>query len=449
MNEILSRLQDLSRGPVNAMDAGVSRLVTQSSPADVRDIYLTAACKDVPYFPELELAVAEVCDAEDTFFLNGQRDRILAAYTDSEEPADVDMANRDHVIRLQQSAQKYAGLVGLTQRELLHLRMAILLSDVGKRTAWAQNYMSRPGPWDRLNAVVNWLRYYQRETGGDFTLREEEGNFQPGYSAQLRKEPEPYGMACQPWAEMTRWERSQVQRLISTVYHPDVKFFPEALYLHELPGWVWGVNSFKVPREVLEAIFAHNGPEQIMRAGELGALETYEDVTTDGRPFWGGSSFKITRGSYPLPLKGCLLAILHTMFDRFDQGMLFPDDNGSFVGGIKKIFIQDVFQNIKSPREALRHVLQVLPQDSEGQIHYLWYHRVGGTVLEKRLSPVYFEIVSQLRAVQSMADLVDFDKTSGGENTIHFKDNSRLVVNSMANVESLFGRLRKFHDPCT
>lgn len=378
-------------------------------------------------------------------FLDGPRGLILSTYTDPDQPSDADVANRDHILRLLGFAEKYADIVGLTQPEVLDLRMAMLLSDVGKRTAWAQKYMSHPTP-SQLDAVVNWLRYYQRETGVEFALRAGGENFQPGYSAQLRRAGLPYGVIDQRWERMSIGEREQAARLIRTVYNPDMQFFPEGLYLHELPGWVWGVDQFQVSRAVLEAIFAHNGPERIMRAGVLGALDTYEDVTTDGRPFWGGSFFKIAQGPYPLPLRGCLLAILHTLFDRFDQGMLFPDDHESFVGGIKKIFIQDVFQKNTSPREALKHVLQVLPLDSEGQIHYLWYHRVGGTNLEKRLKPVYLDIVNQLRAVQAMARFIDFDNAADGENVIHFKDGSQIVVTSITEVEDLFKKLRELQE---
>lgn len=363
--------------------------------------------------------------------------RILAEYLNSGGKLIRNQENFAHVRRIRELATAFGAELGLSLKELDWLREAMAFSDVGKNIEWvnasfARRFdcyqgIERPRQLERsvlserhlfLEGVMDWLRLYQREAKGPLRLRPPEAKT-PTERLAPKLEVWGYdsfsmeGVVGGPATIQDRW---QALRFIKIIFAGDTTWFPLGLYFHEVPGYA-AAHAWGRPRRVLDAMFAHNGPETA--ALPDGSLVGEGLVPS----FWGLPFFKPITGPYPLPIPGDRLAHLHTALDRFDQGGLVRV-NDTFAGGVRKIFVDKITDMQIKPVQALREVLLDLPRQSQQQVHYLaHYGQVAG------LEMVYGEIVKRLDGVRGLADLVDWKQSDAGDGyTIVLIDGTRLSV---------------------
>ncbi len=348
----------------------------------------------------------------------------------------VNIENAAHVERIRAFSSEFGAMLGLTPQECIWLKEAMAFSDIGKNLDWVNRRFvpcfthyrdfERPNHLDRsilsrphriLEGVMDWLRLYQREARVPLRLRAP-GKKSPTQGIASKLETwglEAFAMEGKVGGEATVLDRFQALRFSKIIFSGETSWFPLGLYFHEIPGYAVA-HSWKVPRRVLNAFFAHNGPETSCLEG--GAVEGAGLVSS----FWGLDYFKPITGPYPLPIAGDRLAYLHTALDRLDQGGLIRA-NGTFEGGVRKIFVEKITSWGKTPVDALREVLTSLPRQSQHQVNFLaHYGQVTG------LETVYGEINTRLEGVLDLVQLVDWTKSdSSGGDTIYLIDGTSVT----------------------
>lgn len=364
-------------------------------------------------------------------------ERILAAYLNFGGNLIRNQENVAHVLRIRELASTFGKDVGLSSQELLWIQEAMAFSDVGKNIEWANSWFARrfdhyqeikrprqlgrsilSEPHRFLDGVMDWLRLYQKQAHQALKLCPPEQN---SPTARLAPKLEIWGREAfsmegkvgEPATPQDRW---QALRFVKILFAGDTTWFPLGLYFHEVPGYAVA-HAWRRPRQVLDAMFAHNGPETAALSD--GSLVGEGLVAS----FWGLPSFKPIKGPYPLPIPGGRPAHLHTALDRFDQGGLVQANN-TFEGGVRKIFVDKITDMQIKPVQALREVLLDLPRQSQQQVHYLaHYGQVAG------LEMVYGEIVKRLDGVRGLADLVNWEQSDAEDGyTIILIDGTRLSV---------------------
>lgn len=352
--------------------------------------------------------------------------------------------NFAHVSRLRQFAEQEAKSMGLTRLQFLQLRVAMAYSDVGKNMPWVNSgfhqlfekyhNINSPGQIEashlseahpHLDGLVDWLRVRQAQSGLPLQLKVQEKN------AALTALQETWGnetfeVNANRFAPISADERLQALRFYKTVFDGKISLFPMGMYFHEVVGHTLAyAKGGQEHMQVTNAFLGHNGPDRIYD-------ETGKPLPKEQFLFWRMLNDLVVEGAYPFPPVGNILAVAHTLFDRLDQGTLV-EENGTFQGGVRKIFIQEMIQKKRTPFEAAQNLFTALPRGSAQQIHALWFERCKGTALEGRMQGTYERTIAALNETSSLVELIDFEASKArdeSENTLVFRDGTTLVLDT-------------------
>ncbi len=361
------------------------------------------------------------------------QDQIRGLYTLG-GPTLITSPNLASVERMMRRLECTAESVGLDAVQKTHGRQSLEISDLGKNKTVVQSLSKiletalalSPDNLDHpyLNGIANWLSYYQEQAGQPLMLQSPDtmrGNKPLRHFARKinRFGNAPFAIRATSTETPYPEDRLQAVRFYKTVFQ-SARFFPELLMWHEIVGHVIAY-SLGCPREVLEGNLFHNGPAIAMQAGALCALETYRETTNilQYRPYWGHLVFTLMASPYPFPLAGNKIAILSTMLDRGDQGILsLSGDRRTLEGGPQKILKQRLAEG-STVLKAVQDI-RMVPKESEEQLHALWFYRIGGTKLEDDFMDLYRQMMGEIKKTEQALNRVDLEKSS--KNEIVFQD---------------------------
>lgn len=323
-----------------------------------------------------------------------------------------DLENAAHLARITAMALEMAASLRVLEVSPNDLRISMLFSDLGKAFGWRKHFQQDDKEFFR--SIMRRLGHHHGFKRHGFKRGVHEGigyaifryTLSTRQAFELKTPSDVRFRYFHTQLETPRDRQRAGKRFMDFLYYNTSPKQAQIVYLHEFwgAGVLYGaLKMLGYPDTIIEPLMDgllwHNGPE-FGRFSEVYNLhhfdfDVYERqmdvIEPDKRIFWGLSFFKQFVGPYPFP--ETLDGVIHSVFDRTDQGQLVWDAHtNEWVGGVRKILYDKVFifDAQKHPGDVLRAfqvlltgkdlegntVEPALPQASAAQILQLyWYAR--------------------------------------------------------------------------